>query len=100
MAARTSRSPSWYFSKTTGDWRRALVYTPPGYDSDPKQRYPVLLLQHGAGENETGWTRQGRTNFILDNPGVHVVYVESPGAAHEWQTWRRALNDFAPRLFH
>jgi enterochelin esterase-like enzyme len=256
----------WYFSKTTGDWRRALVYTPPGYDSDPKQRYPVLLLQHGAGENETGWTRQGRANFILDNliaarksvpmivvmdcgyatrygtppvpigvgagleslqiafsafedvvmqdllpmidatyrtipdrdhramaglsmggmqtlfitlhdlnrftyigsfsgpivpnihasrlelkpafdtrtayegafadpnrfnervkvlwlgvgseepelfhidihgaanalksSGVHVVYVESPGTAHEWQTWRRALNDFAPRLFH
>ena len=57
----------WYLSKITGDWRRAMVYTPPGYDTDPKQRYPVLLLQHGAGENETGWTRQGRANFILDN---------------------------------
>ena len=56
-----------YFSKTTGEWRRARVYTPPGYDKDTKTRYPVLFLQHGAGENETGWTRQGRAQFILDN---------------------------------
>lgn len=56
-----------YFSKTTGAWRRALVYTPPDYDKDTKVRYPVLFLQHGAGENETGWTRQGRAQFILDN---------------------------------
>src|SRR5579883_3497665 len=33
----------------------------------PKDRYPVLYLQHGGGENETGWIRQGRANFILDN---------------------------------
>jgi len=57
----------WYFSNTTGAWRRALVYTPPDYDKNPKRRYPVLILQHGAGEDETGWTRQGRANFILDN---------------------------------
>jgi len=57
----------WYRSKTTGEWRRALVYTPPDYDRNPKLRYPVLILQHGAGENETGWTRQGRAQFILDN---------------------------------
>ena len=57
----------WYWSKTTGAWRRALVYTPPGYDKNPRDRYPMLILQHGAGENETGWTRQGRAQFILDN---------------------------------
>ena len=57
----------WYFSKTTGDWRRALVYTPPDYDKHPSTRYPLLILQHGSGENETGWTRQGRAQFILDN---------------------------------
>jgi enterochelin esterase-like enzyme len=56
-----------YFSKSTAAWRRALVYTPPDYDTDTKTRYPVLFLQHGAGENETGWTRQGRAQFILDN---------------------------------
>ena len=57
----------WYLSKTTGEWRRAFVYTPPGYDRHPATRYPVLILQHGSGENETGWTRQGRAQFILDN---------------------------------
>ena len=56
----------WYLSKTTGEWRRALVYTPPGYDQH-RTRYPVLILQHGSGENETGWTRQGKAQFILDN---------------------------------
>lgn len=57
----------WYYSKTTGTWRRAMVYTPPGYGQDPQARYPVLYLQHGAGESERGWTAQGRANFILDN---------------------------------
>jgi enterochelin esterase family protein len=57
----------WYFSKVTGSWRHALVYTPPKYDEQPSARFPVLYLQHGAGEDETGWTRQGHANFILDN---------------------------------
>jgi len=57
----------WYYSKVTGMWRRAMVYTPPDYDKDIKTRYPVLYLQHGMGENERGWTAQGRANFILDN---------------------------------
>ena len=57
----------WYNSKVTGGWRHALVYLPPGYDTQPAARYPVLYLQHGGGEDETGWIRQGRVNFILDN---------------------------------
>lgn len=57
----------WYFSKVTGAWRRSLVYTPPFYDAAPSIRYPVLILQHGSGEDETGWVRQGKANFILDN---------------------------------
>jgi enterochelin esterase-like enzyme len=56
-----------YYSAITRAWRRAYVYTPPGYDSDPGKRYPVLYLQHGAGEDETGWSTQGRMNFIMDN---------------------------------
>ena len=39
----------------------------PNYDTQTKERYPVLYLQHGAGEDETGWVRQGNANFILDN---------------------------------
>lgn len=57
----------WYLSKTTGEWRRAFVYTPPGYEGSSRTRYPVLILQHGSGEDETGWTRQGKAQFILDN---------------------------------
>jgi enterochelin esterase-like enzyme len=57
----------WYNSNVTGSWRHALVYLPPKYDEQTKVRYPVLYLQHGAGEDETGWTKQGHANFILDN---------------------------------
>ncbi len=57
----------WYDSKVTGSWRHALVYLPADYGAQPKKRYPVLYLQHGGGEDETGWIRQGRANFILDN---------------------------------
>jgi enterochelin esterase family protein len=57
----------WYHSAITGKWRRAHVYTPPDYDTNTRTRYPVLYLQHGAGENERGWVEQGRANFILDN---------------------------------
>jgi enterochelin esterase family protein len=56
-----------YFSRSNGAMRRCFVYTPPGYDADTSKRYPVLYLQHGGGEDETGWPRQGRTNLIMDN---------------------------------
>lgn len=57
----------WYLSKTTGAWRRVYVYTPPGYDTGRDTRYPVLYLQHGSGEDERGWSNQGRAAFIMDN---------------------------------
>jgi enterochelin esterase-like enzyme len=56
-----------YFSKISNAWRRSFVYTPPGYDQNTAERYPVLYLQHGAGEDERAWSVQGRVNFILDN---------------------------------
>ena len=56
-----------YFSKSTNTTRRCFVYTPPDYDKATDVRYPVLYLQHGAGEDETGWGSQGRTNLIMDN---------------------------------
>jgi len=54
-------------SKSTGTVRRAFVYTPPGYDQNPSARYPALYLQHGWGEDETAWTRQGSAHLIMDN---------------------------------
>lgn len=57
-----------YFpSKSTNCDRRAFVYTPPDYEKNLNDKYPVLYLQHGWGENEYGWPNQGKTNFIMDN---------------------------------
>jgi enterochelin esterase-like enzyme len=54
-------------SKSTGSVRRAFVYTPPEYDQERTERFPVLYLQHGWGEDETAWTNQGHLNLIMDN---------------------------------
>ncbi|HPI34283.1 MAG TPA: alpha/beta hydrolase-fold protein [Prolixibacteraceae bacterium] len=56
-----------YFGKSSNSMRRCFVYTPPGYDQNLNTRYPVLYLQHGGGEDETGWSNQGRANLIMDN---------------------------------
>ncbi len=56
-----------FYSKSTDTNRRAFVYTPPDYDKDLEQRYPVLYLQHGWGENEYGWSIQGHAGLIMDN---------------------------------
>lgn len=56
-----------YYSDITGAWRRCFVYTPPCYESSGENRYPVLYLQHGSFEDETGWSSQGKAGLILDN---------------------------------
>ena len=55
-----------YYSKVRKAYATMYVYTPAGY-SEGSKRYPVLYLQHGGGEDESGWTLQGKTNHILDN---------------------------------
>lgn len=57
----------WYYSIITNMWRRAYVYFPAEYDACPDKRYPVFILRHGGGEDESGWVEQGFANFILDN---------------------------------
>lgn len=54
-------------SESTNSVRRAFMYTPPGYEKNQSERYPVLYLQHGYCENETSWPNQGRANLIMDN---------------------------------
>ena len=56
-----------FWSESTKTTRRAFVYTPPSYGQNRKQRFPVLYLQHGWGEDETAWSRQGHANLIMDN---------------------------------
>ena len=60
-------SHPWYDSKILGSNRRLTVYTPYGYEANPKKKYPVLYLLHGAGGDEEAWTSMGRTAEILDN---------------------------------
>ena len=54
-------------SQSTNTVRRAFVYTPPTYGKNKKERFPVLYLQHGWGENETSWPKQGCAGLIMDN---------------------------------
>ena len=60
-------SHPWYDSKILGISRRLTVYTPYGYENNPKKKYPVLYLLHGAGGDEEAWISMGRTAQILDN---------------------------------
>ena len=57
----------YYRSSHTGRYKVCWVYCPAGYDENPDKKYPVLYLQHGAGEDETGWIDMGKMNYILDN---------------------------------
>lgn len=54
-----------YFSQPLDAWQRCLIYLPPEYHKGGQ--YPVLYLQHGAGENETSWVYNGRVAYIMDN---------------------------------
>lgn len=57
----------WYDSPTIGMQRRMTVYTPYGYENNPRAKYPVLYLLHGAGGDEEAWISMGYTRQILDN---------------------------------
>jgi enterochelin esterase-like enzyme len=59
------------------------------------EKMKVLFL--GIGSVEGPNTK--KFSEALTEAGIHNVYFESPGTAHEWLTWRRCFNDFAPRLF-
>jgi len=56
-----------YYSPVTKSWRQVYIYTPPGYDANVSEKYPVLYILHGGGEDERGWATQGKTDMILDN---------------------------------
>jgi enterochelin esterase-like enzyme len=77
-----------YFSEITKLWRRCFIYLPAEYNENIKSRYPVLYLQHGSFEDETGWASQGHANLILDNliadkKAVPMIIVMDNGYAHQ-----------------
>lgn len=87
-----------YFSKTAHDWRRMFIYCPPGYDTST-QSYPVLYLQHGGGEDERGWSNQGRTDIIMDNliaqgKAKAMLIVMADGNTNDFES--ELLNDCIP----
>ena len=91
-----------YASKTVDAERAAIVYTPPGYGDDPPQRYPLLVLCHGNGDDQTAWVEVGRMHWVLDNliaegkiepmvvvmPNGHPIPLEQ----HEWNEDYRSHN--------
>jgi enterochelin esterase family protein len=84
-------SENTYFSIITNSFRRCFVYTPAGYEKDSKTCYPVLYLQHGSFEDETGWASQGKANLILDNlialgKAVPMIIVMDNGYAYKPQS--------------
>jgi enterochelin esterase family protein len=62
-----SMSEVFYWSTYTEKMRRCHVYLPNEYFTNPTKKFPVFYLQHGMGENETGWSAQGKTGIIMDN---------------------------------
>jgi enterochelin esterase-like enzyme len=56
-----------YYSNVTNTWRDLYMYAPPGYDQNTYEKYPVLYMMHGGGEDERGWATQGKTDLIIDN---------------------------------
>lgn len=80
-----------YFSEITQAFRRCFVYTPAEYAENPEKSYPVLYLQHGSFEDETGWPGQGHANRILDNliaaqKAVPMIIVMDNGYAFKPQS--------------
>ena len=57
----------YYYSTVTEQMRHGYIYLPAEYYTNPEKKFPVLYLQHGMGENETGWSAQGKTGIIMDN---------------------------------
>jgi enterochelin esterase-like enzyme len=60
-------SIKYYYSIVFNGWRRFYIYKPAGYDVNISEKYPVLYILHGGGEDERGWATQGKTDLILDN---------------------------------
>lgn len=56
-----------YYSNVLNTFRDFYMYTPPGYDENTSEKYPVLYILHGGGEDQRGWATQGKTDLILDN---------------------------------
>jgi len=92
-----------YYSNVTNSWRDFYMYTPPGYDENNNEKYPVLYILHGGGEDERGWATQGKTDLILDNlvadkKAVPMIVVMVDGNMPSKGFGMEALNLFEKEL--
>ncbi len=93
----------WYNSPTLKMDRRLTVYTPAGYDMNPKKKYPVLYLLHGSGGDEDAWSELGRTAQILDNliaegKAEPMIVVMPNGVYFNQAAPGAAVNMFQPTM--
>ncbi len=93
-----------FYSEVCKEWRRMYVYTPAEYYDNPDKRYPVLYLQHGGGEDETGWIFQGKADIIMDNliaegkaePMIVVMnsgYAQHPGSSDSFDAFEQMITE-------
>lgn len=92
-----------YYSNVTNSWRNFYMYTPPGYDQKGEEKYPVLYILHGGGEDQRGWANQGKTDLIIDNliadkKAVPMVVVMVDGNLPARGFGEEALNLFEKEL--
>ena len=93
----------WYDSPTLGMKRRLSVYTPAGYEDNPKAKYPVLYLLHGSGGDEDAWLDLGRTAQIMDNliaegKAKPMIVVMPNGVFYNSAAPGAAVNMFQPTM--
>ena len=98
-----SVSHVWYDSPTLGMKRRLTVYTPAGYEDNPKAKYPVLYLLHGSGGDEDAWSDLGRTAQIMDNllaegKAQPMIVVMPNGVYFNQAAPGAAINMFQPTM--
>nr|WP_240970987.1 alpha/beta hydrolase-fold protein [Microbispora sp. CL1-1] len=88
-----------YHSNVVNEDRTALVWTPPGYDAERAEPYPVLYLQHGSGQSYTDWVEMGRAKQILDHEfldGKLVPMVVVMGNGNVPDFGKELLDDIVP----
>ncbi|MDD4823414.1 MAG: alpha/beta hydrolase-fold protein [Bacteroidales bacterium] len=92
-----------YYSEVLKSWRTFYMYTPAGYDQNTTQKYPVLYILHGGGEDQRGWATQGKTDLIIDNmvaakKAVPMIVVMMDGNIPSRGFGEEALNTFEKEL--
>lgn len=87
------------WSQALGVRKALVVYLPPSYAANPSRRYPVAYYLHGAGGDETNWSRQGRIGVVMDSlvaaGGPEMIVAMPDGDQYSFYTTYNVLVDAA-----